>query len=128
MNKSDKESLNYKSLETMGILALVFTIFNLVWGKQIFLFIAVSCLFVGVFMKALAVILSNSWLALAGILGAINSKIILSLFFFLLLLPLALVYRAIKGDFLCIKFDGESRSFWNTKDHKYNPEDLKNTW
>ncbi len=128
MNKDNEENKNYKALETMGILALAFLVFNLVWGKQIFLYCAVGCLFIGIFIKALAILFSNGWLAFAGVLGSINSKVILSLLFFLCLLPLALLYRSIKGDFLLIKFDGESRSLWNKRDHKYEPEDLKNLW
>jgi hypothetical protein len=63
----------------------------------------------------------------AYILGTVNSKIILTLIFFLFLTPIAFLYRTVKGDFMKLRKGGSS-SYWTEKNHQYEPKDMENVW
>jgi hypothetical protein len=118
----------YKNLETMSILAAASLVFGLVLKIQILLYLALAFLIIGTFIKSLAGLIARGWLAFAHVLGTINSKIILSLIFFLFLTPLALAYRLFHGDFMKIKKSPGSASYFTLRDHLYSAKDLENIW
>jgi len=64
----------------------------------------------------------NFWLKLAHYIGEFNSKLILSLFYFLLLAPIATIYK-IKCDILQIKKKG--RNLWHQYTKIDNIDSLK---
>lgn len=67
------------------------------------------------------------WWKLAHILGWINSRILLSAVFFLLLLPISLISRLFTGDPLSLRWKKASPAFVR-RDHLYTPSDLDNPW
>jgi hypothetical protein len=119
---------SYKTLETMTVLAAASLVFGLLLKIQVLLYLALAFLIVGTFIKGLAGWIARGWLAFAHILGTINSKIILTLIFFLFLTPLALVYRLLHGDFMKIKRSPGDASYYTTRDHLYAAKDLENVW
>ncbi len=68
-----------------------------------------------------------AWLKLALGLGWINSRIILSVIYFLFLLPIAWVSRLFTKDPLNLKAKNAS-TLYATRDHEYKKEDLENIW
>lgn len=66
------------------------------------------------------------WMKIAHILGYINSKILLSVVFFVFLLPVATLYRLSKKNLLQLR-RGQG-SYYHTRDHQYTAKDLENTW
>jgi hypothetical protein len=82
-----------KVYETNNAIVLGFIIigylFNFFWCY----YIAISVLSISVFSAFGAKKIAQFWLYIGKILGYINSKIILGLFFFLLLMPFALIIR-----------------------------------
>ncbi len=80
----------------------------------------------GIFIKPLARLISWLWLKLGDLLGAVVSKIILSVIYFIFLLPIAVLYRLIKKDPLKLKKN--HNSFWVARDHKYSAKDMENPW
>lgn len=67
------------------------------------------------------------WWKLAHILGWINTRILLSLVFYLVLLPFALLSRLFSNDPLSLKW-GKSGSSFVQRDHLYKGSDLENPW
>jgi hypothetical protein len=52
------------------------------------------------------------WMTMAFVLGFIVSHVILTLFFFLIITPIGLIARLFRRDFLSLKLDRQSASYW----------------
>ncbi len=110
------------------VLALAALAFWILTSLKLFVFIAAILLSIGLFSKGLANVISNYWLIFAKIVGNFNSKIILSVIFYVLLLPIAIMYRCFHKDFLNIRKDTTKETYWQKRDHKFGPSDLMNPW
>lgn len=53
------------------------------------------------------------WMALAHVLAWVNTRIIISLIFFLVITPIGFLLRIFKGDFLGEKFHSEDETYWS---------------
>jgi hypothetical protein len=80
-----------------------------------------------VFFRIAARFIEWSWLKLATALGWVNSKVLLSLVFFFVLLPMAWFSRWFKRDLLNLKRN-HAASIFHTRNHRYSKEDLENIW
>jgi hypothetical protein len=67
------------------------------------------------------------WYKMAEVLGAINGRILLSLVFFLILLPFALLARLGKKNPLALKREAKDSVFVE-RNHKYSAKDLEHVW
>ena len=124
-----KEGISpYKTLETMGVLSAAALVFGLVLKVQMLLYVALGLILVGLFIKGLASLITRIWLKFAEVLGSVNTRIILSVVFFVLLTPIALVYRMIHGDFMCLKRREKEATYFSQREHAYSPRDLANPW
>jgi hypothetical protein len=68
-----------------------------------------------------------AWFKLAQVLGWINSRILLSAIFFLILTPIAIISRLFQKDNLQLKGKDASTLF-HSRDHLYTKDDLSNPW
>lgn len=59
-----------------------------------------------------------AWMSVAFVLGFVMAHVILTLFFFLVVLPIGLVARAAGKDFLRLKLDRTANSYWLRREHK----------
>lgn len=66
------------------------------------------------------------WYKLAEILGWINSRILLSLIYFLIVTPIGFFYRLAGNDPLLLK--DKKGSMYQIRDHEYAKADLENPW
>ncbi len=66
------------------------------------------------------------WYKIAEILGWINSRILLSLLYFLFLTPLSFLYRLFKKNSLDLK--APEKSIYEERNYTYKAEDLDNPW
>jgi len=66
------------------------------------------------------------WQKIMKAFGFVNSRVLLSLIFFVFLTPIAFLYRLFKGDILGLKKN--DTSYYKTRDHKYESKDLVNPW
>lgn len=114
-------------LETLAVLALAATVAGLFFHYRPLFYVAAVLLGLGLFVKPAAARISWAWLALAHFLGYVNSKILLTLIFYLFLTPLAWLYRLTHGDFLRLKSKNPD-SYWTPRDHAYTKEDLEKIW
>jgi hypothetical protein len=126
MRMTEKPSL-LRTYETISVVAF-FSLGAGLWFQQpLFFYVALILLFLGTFVKKAAVWMAWGWLQFAHFLGTINTKIILTLIFFLLLTPIAFFYRLMHGDVLKIKHK-TSDSNWERRDHTYTKTDLEKAW
>jgi hypothetical protein len=68
-----------------------------------------------------------AWLKLALALGWINSRILLTVIYFVFLMPIAWIARLFTNDPLMLK-KKDTSTLYVTRDHKYTKEDLENIW
>jgi hypothetical protein len=129
-----KELKRETVLETVGVLALAcLVVGHLVRNRpelaRGLLGAAALLLALGLFVKPAARWIAVAWLKLAEVLGAVNSRIILGLIFYLFLTPIAFLARATRGDLLRLKRkSAPDRSYWEKRDHAYTREDLEKLW
>lgn len=116
-----------ESCATIGLGALVFHyLFQVrkpVLDSDVLLYVAVGVIFSGLFIAPLGKLITYLWLKLADLLGAINTRIILSVAFFVFLVPLAFLARIFSKDNLSLK--RKSDSYFHTINKTYKKEDLE---
>jgi hypothetical protein len=79
------------------------------------------------FIPAAAKAIEWCWLKLATGLGWVNSRILLSLIYFIFLLPIAWISRLFTKDPLMLKRP-KVNSLFVTRNHTYSKKDLENIW
>ena len=79
--------------------------------------IGVALAVVGTLLPTLVKPVYYAWMTLALVLGYVMTRVILTIFFFVVLTPVALVFRLIGRDALHRKLDREAESYWIEKEH-----------
>ena len=105
-----------------GLLAIGWIFDIPVLGK-----IAVIIGAVSIFIPPAAGAIEWIWFRIALVLGWINSRILLSIIYFVFLMPIAWLSRVFTKDPLALKKDKRSTLFV-TRDHLYTGKDLENIW
>ena len=82
---------------------------------------------VSIFIPPVARVIEQGWFKLALALGWINSRILLSIIYFVFLMPLAWLSRLFTKDPLALK-KGKRETLFTTRDHLYTGKDLENIW
>ena len=121
-NKRLKDLKNLAALAAACLLAGRFT----AWEPWYWL--ALALLVVAVFFKKTAASISDGWLKFGHVLGAINSRIILTLVYYLALTPLALLKKLFSGNTLQLKKNPGGESYYKQRDHFYVSVDLEKPW
>ena len=122
------ENNRIKQLETM--LSIVFGLAVFFWlthnrylPPAILLISAI-----GLFSKYLTRKIHWFWMKLSHIMGAIMSRVLLSVVFFVFLFPIALLSRLFgKKDPLQLKRT-QGNTYYSERNHQYTAEDLENPW
>jgi hypothetical protein len=115
-----------KQLETTLTIAVGMIVLYYVTKNKYFLPIATAVGISGLFIKPLAKWITWGWEKLSEILGYVSSKIILSALFFLILTPIAFMYRLFNKDTLNLK--NNKRTLFKVRNHLYTDKDLENIW
>lgn len=82
---------------------------------------------VSIFIPVAARAIEWLWLKFALALGWVNSRILLTIVYFVFLMPIALLSRLFTKDPLMLKAK-KSPTLYNTRNHLYKKEDLENIW
>lgn len=91
------------------------------------IYVAIGIGFLSILSSFFAKWIEWAWLKLALGLGWINSRILLTVIYFIFLLPIAWLSRLFTNDPLKLKTKNEP-SLYLTRDHLYKKEDLENIW
>lgn len=112
--------------QSVLVITIGFTVLYLFFHAQWMAVMAVAVAVAGLFVPALARMITTAWLGLAHALGRVNAFVLLSLVFFLIVTPLAWVRRVLGRD----GFHAGERtgSTWVARDHRYTAGDLEKPW
>ena len=121
-----------KHLETILILVLalgVFYWFSHEKRPQVAKYLLLAALIIGligVFIPYLADKIHWAWMKLSHVMGWVMSKVILSVVFFVFLLPISLLVKAFgKGN---MKLKTSGTSYYKDRNFVYTKESLENVW
>lgn len=115
-------------LETLTPLVLVLLALHLYFARAGFLYGAIGLLVVMLFIKPLATVIADGWLKFAGMIALVNTKVLLTVVFFLLLTPVAFLFRIFTRNPLRLKAEKELSSYYTEHDHLYTGDDLDKLW
>jgi Saxitoxin biosynthesis operon protein SxtJ len=115
-----------RNLETMLVISVGFLVIYYFTKTNAFLIIALVSGLIGVFSNYLSGKINWVWTKIAHILGLINGSILLSVIFFIILTPIAFLFKLTKKDNL--KLHKQSGSIYVDRNHTYVAEDLQNVW
>ncbi len=121
---SESEKAKAQLVIVTGLVVLYF-IFS---SKYPYFLIAAAA--IGVVSIAIPVagdLIVKGWYKIAEILGAINGRILLSLVFFVVLVPVALLAKMGKKNPLALKRESK-KSVFVDRNHKYTAKDLEQVW
>jgi hypothetical protein len=68
------------------------------------------------------------WGKIGFVMGWVNSKVILTVLFFFILFPIALLRRIFASKVLQLKKPADIKSLYKNRNHLYRKEDLADTW
>ena len=121
-----------KHLETILVLVLALGViywFSHVKNPQLGKYLLLAALIlgaIGVFIPWLADKIHWAWMKLAHVMGWVMSKVILSVVFFVFLLPMSLLVKAMgKGS---VKLKPDPKTYYKTRDFLYTKESLEHVW
>lgn len=97
-------------LGTLLALSLAAIVLNLIFEVKWFLWLATGLLVISLKQNSLADLIARLWLKLSEHMGNFMSKIILSIMYFLLLTPIAMLYRLFNRDMKRYFFDRSTPS------------------
>lgn len=120
------ENKKKKSLETLLVLVGALIVIFWISPKKIYLLVALILILTGIISPFLSAKISWAWLKLAELIGSVMSKVILSLVFFVFLVPIALLYRLTKKNPLLLK--RKEGSYYIIRNKQYSPKDIENIW
>jgi predicted CDP-diglyceride synthetase/phosphatidate cytidylyltransferase len=120
MSESDK--IKAQLVIVTGLVVLYF-----IFESQYFLIAAAAIGLVSIFIPVAGDLIVKGWYKLAEVLGAINGKILLSIVFFVILFPVAVIAKLGKKNPLGLKRE-EGDSVFVDRNHKYTSKDLENVW
>ena len=115
-----------KSKSSILIICIGFLIVHLAFKQEWALYVSVTVGILAVVSNYLSLQIEWIWLKIGLVLSYIVPNILLSLVFFLFLLPLALVSKLFTKDPLMLS--GNRESYFVDVSKEYDPESFKKTW
>ena len=124
--KSSKSDLRKFGITVGIVLGLLG---GLLWWKDrdvfpIFLGVSVGFIVFGLILPAVLKPIQKVWMTLALLLGWVMTRVILSVMFFLLFLPISQLAKLFGKDFLDQKIKPDARSYWILREPKDQKEKM----
>ena len=117
-----------KDLETISVLATAALAFFLVSGKAVFIFTAFGLLLLGLFFKNTASKVSAAWLRFSELLGGFNTRVMLSLIYFIILTPIAIIFRLFTKKHVNSSRAASDKSYFSIREHLFVASDFEKMW
>lgn len=115
-----------KVLETSLVLSTGFVALYLLFKKPVFIFLAFAFGLIGIFIPQVARYIAIVWFKIADIMNFVMSKIMLGIVYYLILVPIAFIYKGFGKDKLVLKQNENSN--WILRNKKYSASDIENIW
>lgn len=114
--------------KTISVLTLAVLIAYVIFSVQWLLWIALLLTLGNVFESRFTIALALYWMKFAAVLGAFNSRVILTVIFYLILTPLAFVYRIFNRPLVDHFRVNKRQSYFEDINKTYTPADFEKTW
>jgi hypothetical protein len=126
----DKIVITVEKCKDSGLaLVLISLICYQVWKLEIFIILAIIFLVVAMTYPLIFQPFARFWFALSTALGTVVSKIILTVLFFVIVLPIGLIRRALGKDAMQMKsWKKGKESVFRTRQHKFTAKDLEHPY
>ncbi len=82
---------------------------------------------IGLFIPVLAKLIHDGWMKLAQVLGFVMSKVLLSLVYFIVVLPMSLFARLFGGK-NGVRLKPGAESYYIKREFTYDPKSIENVW
>jgi hypothetical protein len=118
--KEDKTTLRKFGFTVGTVLLLVGIVLYLIGKSSSVVFggIGVLLILFGLILPNLLKPLNKIWMTLAVILGWFMSRVILFILYYVIITPIGIFLKLIGKDFLQLKIDKSSKSYWETREKK----------
>jgi hypothetical protein len=112
-------------IETGLVMILFSLVAGITLGKQVFQAISIGLVLVIILLPMAFYPLAIVWFGFSRLLGAVTSRVLLYLIFFVIVTPVAVIRRMAGKDRLGLKdFKKGNATAFTVRSHKYLPEDL----
>jgi hypothetical protein len=115
-----------KDKETILVLVLALLVWYKMSRQSILIWVAAVLVLAGLFVPPLSRAIHWAWMKLSMALGAVMSRVILTIVFFLVILPLGSISRLLGKNGLIV--DPAAPSNFKEKDHAFTAADLEHPW
>lgn len=122
----DKKTSESENLKSLLVIVIGFLILYILFKSVIFLNIALSVGLLSLISPKVSKSILWVWNKIALLLGWINTRILLSIVFYIFLFPIALLFRVFTKNPLSLK--NINKSTYSLRNHTYTGKDLENTW
>ena len=119
--------LRIKQLETHLVLVLALGIVYYFTSQRVYLFAAGMIGLIGLFIPWLAAHIHHLWMKLAHLLGFVMSKVLLTLVFFIVVLPMS-IFSRLFGNKTGIRLRPRESSYYVVRDFTYTKESIEQVW
>ena len=128
--KSDNKTITVEKCKDSGLaLVLICLLCYQAWKLELFLVLAIIFLLVAMTYPLIFQPFARFWYALSTALGTVVSKIILTLLFITLVVPISLVRRAMGKDSMRIKnWKKGIESVFRVREHQFEAKDLEHPY
>jgi hypothetical protein len=113
-----------KHLETILVIVLGMIVIYFATLSRYVLWGAIVIGAIGVFIPSLAAHIHWAWMKLAHGMGWVMSKVMLTLVYVVVVLPMSLVSKKK----VSLRLSGKSASYFKERNYTYKKEDLENVW
>jgi len=115
-------------LKTLNVLALAALVIHLVTDNASFVWVSAALLITAAFENPVGPQLAKHWLRFSECLGQFTTRLLLSVVYFVFLLPLALLYRLFNKELSMHFYNGNRKSLFVDADKTYTVHSFENLW
>ena len=128
--KTDNKTITVEKCKDSGLaLVLISLICYQVWKMEILILLAIIFLVVAMTYPPIFKPFARFWFALSTALGTVVSKVILSVLFFVIVMPIGLARRVLGKDSMQIKgWKKGKESVFRVRDHRFKAKDLEHPY
>jgi len=123
-----KDGKRIQDLETIAALAAISLLLYFIFKRDFLIVMSFALLISGLALKKITSKLSNLWLRFSHIIANINNRIILTFVFYILLTPIAVIYRLFSMNPLMLNKDNNKKSYFVDRDIAFKKEDFEKIW
>ena len=117
---------NNSGYSTIVVWMMALIILFLIYHQKIFLVAAISLAFLSILFPRFAFFIHQLWMKFGSLTGSVTNKVLLTLIFFLVLLPLSYVARSLKKTSVLLQ--RREKTYYQERNYEFVKQDLENMW